>query len=202
LQLLQDWKGFGPIDPATPSTLATPAEITKTQSTPLIIPPVNETGLVPGKTTSAEVRLLLGDPRDIRRDSASGENVWSYFAFPTSVILSNDIVQKINLRINDNVFAENIVVDYGSPEIIVLYPERTSIEPPVSANGLVLYPSRGVGFNFTCPAGRLQRCDGIYRKSLIVQKTYFIPMTIRDWLGQQHDTDGSYTVQPWMGFDD
>ncbi len=197
--------------PTTP-TISNSAVLTLISATPQpsrpVAAPPDETGVIPGKSTAADVANRLGSPRAIRG------NDWS-FGTPlvsnvVAVKFSEGIVQEMTLEVPADATAEGVLAQHGPPELVAFFPqpERPASAVPVTPpplgppSGELVYLSRGVLFHFVCNEAGLRTCPGVSRKVPIYYKVYFIPMAMEDWVSRQPRPPDSFYIRPWSGFTD
>jgi hypothetical protein len=172
-----------------------------------LISSVDAVGITPGQTTRSEVAQLLGTPdRIVYQDR--GEPWW-YFVEP-------DMLGRLNIFFNEDdevesmsiapfyqsprpLFFEDMVKQYGPPEIIELAP---SFEGYKYERQALVYPNRGLRISTVCLT---PDCNAVRRNARVIEKYYFQAEMLEEYKTQFHnlqDPAHEPTYTEWHGFDE
>lgn len=207
------------VETPTPSNAAVMTSVAQGAQPTLVFPaPPNETGIIPGVSTAEQVISILGEPTYKDPAPYNGVISWGWKNPSVKNLLgigfSGEIVQGISLN-TPNTTAEMIVALHGVPEWVIYYPSpdinsltkpstRAPIAPPM---GELLYLSKGLKVHFFCDPSKtfvacqaVQTCKSIPREAPIQWKDYAIPLSITEWIRQEHLSDQRFCIRPWSGF--
>lgn len=171
-------------------------------------PPFARSDIVPGKTTSDEVRALLGEPASIFGPSPVRyegtevlEATWTYEEpLVGYIIFKDDVVSYVLTRIADYTLGD-LIAELGRPEAVEMI-RPWDLEPPALPAKEFHYPSLGMSYRSVCLVDgehSLEGCSQHHSDEVIVEVQQYVPKSLEE---VQQDWLSIGTFVKWQGFSD